>query len=186
MRYISIGAVMIEGTEHNLIVCRGANKFNLTGNLAAVWLNGRFGFAETKIFEADKLLQQLIKMGLAIESSSYSIAEYRTLTQCTIVPADRKYPFLGLSSMEKTVLQWLREAGLVLSMAELVYLIDRNVPLSSKYLGSNNTQTLVEQIYTKDTIFDNILDNQMERAAMREKTVNTVLSLLRKKRIVLL
>ena len=186
MRYISIGAVMTEGTEHNMTVCRGVNKFTLTGESAAAWLNGRFGFAETKKPEEDRVLEQLIRMGLAIKSDNYSIAEYRTLTQCTIVPADRKYPFLGLSGAEKTVLRWLREAGLVLSMAELVYLIDRNIPLEHKYLGSNNTQNLVERIYTKDTIFDNILENQMERAAMREKTVNAVLSLLRKKRIILL
>ena len=186
MRYISIGVVVTEGTEHNLTVCRGSNKFNLTGNLAAIWLNGRFGFAEAKKLEEVKILEQLIRMGLAIKSSSYPIAEYRTLTQCTIVPADRKHPFLGLNSVERTVLKWLREAGLVLSMAELVYLIDRAIPVETKYLGNDNTQLLVERIYTKDTIFDNILENEMERAAMREKTVNTVLSLLRKKRIVLL
>ena len=186
MKYISIGAVMTEGTEHILTVCRGNNKFTLTGDLANVWLAGRLGFAEVEKPTEQQAVQQLIKMGLAVISRGYPMAEYRTLTQCTIVPAERKYPFLGLSGMEKTVLQWLREAGLVLSMAELVYLIDRNVPLEPKYLGSNNTQTLVERIYTKDTIFDNILENQMERAAMREKTVNTVLSLLRKKRIVLL
>lgn len=186
MKYISIGAVMAEGTEYRLTVCRGMNKFTLTGEQAAVWLNGRLAFADTKKPTEDQALEYLIRIGLAIKSSDYAIAEYRTLTQCTIVPADRKYPFLALSGLEKTVLQWLREAGLVLSMAELVYLIDRNVPLEPKYLGSNNTQNLVERIYTRDTIFDNILENQMERAAMREKTVNTVLSLLRKKRIVLL
>ncbi len=186
MKYISIGAVMTERTEHCLTVCRGMNKFSLTGDHATVWLNGRLGFADTKKPTEDQALEYLIRIGLAVKTSDHAIAEYRTLTQCTIVPADRKYPFLGLSSVEKTVLQWLREAGLVLSMAELVYLIDRNVPLESKYLGSNNTQTLVERIYTRDTIFDNILENQMERATMRDKTVRTVLSLLRKKRIVLL
>lgn len=186
MKYISIGAVMTKGSEHRLTVCRGMNKFTLTGDHAAIWLNGRLGFAETRKNTEDQALEYLVKIGLAIKSRDYAIAEYRTLTQCTIVPADRKYPFLGLSGVEKTILQWLREAGLVLSMAELVYLIDRNIPLEPKYLGSNNTQNLVERIYTKDTIFDNILENQMERAAMREKTVNTVLSLLRKKRIVLL
>ena len=186
MKYISIGAVMSEGTEYRVTVCRGMNKFTLTGDHAAVWLNGRLGFADTKKPTEDQALEYLIRIGLAIKTSDYAIAEYRTLTQCTIVPAERKYPFLGLSGTEKAVLQWLREAGLVLSMAELVYLIDRNVPLEPKYLGSSNTQNLVERIYTRDTIFDNILENQMERAAMREKTVNTVLSLLRKKRIVLL
>lgn len=186
MKYISIGAVMAEGTEHRVTVCRGMNKFTLTGDHAAIWLNGRLGFANTRKPTEDTALEYLIRIGLAIKSSDYAIAEYRTLTQCTIVPADRKYPFLGLSGTEKTILQWLRGAGLVLSMAELVYLIDRKVPLESKYLGSNNTQALVERIYTRDTIFDNILENQMEHAAMREQTVTAVLCLLHKKRIVLL
>lgn len=186
MKYISIGAVMTEGTEHRLTVCRGMNKFTLTGEHASIWLNGRLGFANTKKATEDTALEYLVRIGLAIKSSGYAIAEYWTLTQCTIVPADRKFPFLCLSDTEKTVLRWLRDVGLVLSMAELVYLIDRNVPLKAKYFGSNNAQNLVEQIYTRDTIFDNILENQMERAAMREKTVNAVLSLLRKKRIVFL
>ena len=186
MKYISIGAVMTEGTEHRLTVCRGMNKFTLTGDHAAIWLNGRLGFAETRKPAEDKALEYLIRIGLALKSNDYPIAEYRTLTQCTLVPADRKHPYLGLPAAEKVVLQWLREAGLVLSMAELIYLIDRNVPLEPKYLGRNNTQTLVERIYTKDTIFDNILENQMERAGMRDKTVDAVLSLLRKKRIILL
>ena len=186
MKYISIGAVMTEGTEHNFVVCRGSNKFTLTGDLAAAWLGGRLGFAVVNKPEEEKAAQQLIRMGLAVISRDYSMAEYRTLTQCTIVPAERKYPYFGVHGLERTVLQWLREAGLVLSMAELVYLIDRNVTLEPQYLGSDNTQALVERIYTKDTIFDNILENQMERAAMREQTVAAVLSLLRKKRIVLL
>ena len=45
MKYISIGAVMTEGTEHILDVCRGSRSYHLTGELASVWLNGRFGFA---------------------------------------------------------------------------------------------------------------------------------------------
>ena len=186
MNYISIGAVMTEGTEHILTVCRGNNKFTLTGDLANVWLAGRLGFAEVEKPTEQQAAQQLIKMGLAVISRGYPMAEYRTLTQCTIAPAERKYPFLGLSGMEKTVLQWLREAGLVLSMAELVYLIERDIEPEIKYLGQDNVQRLVERIYTKDTIFDNILENQMERAEKRDHVVRLVLSLLKKKRIVLL
>ena len=47
-------------------------------------------------------------------------------------------------------------------------------------------QNLVEQIYTTDTIFDNILENQMEHAVSRDTVVRIVLKLLKKKRIVLL
>lgn len=186
MKYISIGAVMTEGTEYRVTVCRGYNKFTLTREQASVWLNGRKGFANAKNPSEQKILDQLIRMGLALKSEDFSNAEYRTLTQCTIVPTDRKYPYWGISGLERTVLQWLREAGLILSMAELVYLVDKKVPIQPTFLGSNNAQRLVEQIYTKDTIFDNILENQMERAAARDQTVRAVLNLLRKKRIVLL
>ena len=64
--------------------------------------------------------------------------------------------------------------------------MERNIEPEEKYLGQENVQRLVERIYTKDTIFDNILENQMERAEKRDQVVKLVLSLLKKKRIVLL
>ena len=71
-------------------------------------------------------------------------------------------------------------------MAELVYLMEHNIHPEMQYLGCENVQRLVERIYTKDTIFDNILENQMEHAACREETVKAVLSLLKKKYIIML
>lgn len=186
MKYISIGAVMTEGTEHILDVTHGSNKFRLTGEKAAIWLNGRCKFASVAHPNDITTLEQLFKMGLVIKCDGSSAEEYRVLTKCTLVPAENKHPYFGLWGMEKTVLQWLRNAGLVLSMAELTYLIDRNVQMEEKLLGSRNAQALVERIYTKDTIFNNILENQMERAEVRESVVKAVLGLLRKKRLVLL
>lgn len=186
MKYISIGTVMTEGTENILNVSHGGYTFCLTGPLADLWLNGRYGFSQTKGQPEDKVLKQLIRMGLAIATDGSSAEEYRVLTRCTLVPADHRHPFWGLSTLERTVLRWLREAGLVLSMAELTYLVDRKIALQPCLLGNDNTQALVETIYTKDTIFDNILENLMERSGAREKTVKAVLALLKKKRIVLL
>ena len=175
MKYISIGAVMTEGTEHILDVCRGNRSYHLTGELATVWLNGRFGFATVKKPTEEQ-----------IQTDGSGFEEYRALTQCTLVPADRKRSYWGLTGMERTVLQWLREAGLVLSMAELTYLIDQEVPLQADLLGNANTQNLVERIYTRDTIGDGILEGQMERSKAREHVTKAVLCLLRKKRLVLL
>jgi len=186
MKYISIGAVMTEGTEYILDVCRGGKSFRLTGELATLWLNGRLAFSTASTPAALQALEQLVKMGLAVKTDGSIAEKYRTLTQCTLVPADRKLPYWGLTGLERTVLQWLREAGLVLSMAELTYLVDRNIPLDASLLGNNNTQNLVERIYTRDTIYDNILENQMEHATARNRTVEAVLGLLRKKRIILL
>ena len=186
MKYISIGTVVEEGTEYILHVCRGGNSFRLTGELAALWLNGRLGFASAVKPTERQKLEYLVKMGLAIKADGSAAEEYRTLTQCTMVPTDRKLPYWGLNNREKTVLRWLRGSCLTLSMAELTYLMDRNINPQECLLGVGNTQALVETIYTRETIGDNILEAQMERATVRDRTVKVILALLKKKRIVLL
>ena len=128
----------------------------------------------------------LRKMGLVIITENVLEGEYRALTKIKLVQVGSKNPYAGLCAQEKTALKWIRETGLVLSMAELVYLMEHDIAPEPKYLGQKNVQTLVERIYTKDTIFDNILENQMERAACRDQIVKLVLKLLKKKRIVLL
>ena len=71
-------------------------------------------------------------------------------------------------------------------MAELVFLMDRQVKPELSLLGQENKQALIERIYTSETIFDNVLENQMEHAPGRDRIVRAVLSLLKKKHIVLL
>lgn len=186
MKYISIGAVMHEGSEYILDVCRGGNSFRLTGERAALWLNGRQGFAYAEKSTELQTLEYLVKMGLAVKADGSVAEEYHALTRCTLVPANRKFPYWGLKSLEKTVLRWLREAGLVLSMAELTFLMDRGIELREELLGKENIHALVHTIYTRETICDNILENQMEAAASQRDTVRIVLSLLKKQRIVLL
>ena len=74
----------------------------------------------------------------------------------------------------------------MLSMAELTYLVEKDVDSEEKLLGSGNAQALVERIYNKETIYDNILENQMEHAMCRDKVTKAVLSLLSKRRVLLL
>lgn len=186
MKYISIGAVVTEGTEYILEVCRCGNCFQLTGELAALWLNGRQGFADAESPTERKALGQLVRMSLAILADGSDAEEYRTLNHCTLVPAERKHLYWGLGKRERAALRWLREAGLVLSMAELTFLMDRGIELREELLGKENSHALVHTIYTRETICDNILENQMEAATSQRDTVRIVLSLLKKQRIVLL
>ena len=46
--YISKGTVISPSTEGLLFVVRGGVKFQLTGQEAALWLNGRFQFVDEK------------------------------------------------------------------------------------------------------------------------------------------
>ena len=186
MKYISIGAVSSGSTEYILKIAHGGYNFQLDGVLAKLWLNGRSHFCKAEDTIEVKGLTQLLKMGLAVQAEECDAGEYRALTHCTIVPAECKFPFLFLNRIEKQVLTWLRNAGLVLSMAELTYLVEKNVEIEDKYLGLNNVQTLVERIYSKETICDNILENQMEHAQSREIVVAAIKKLLFKNRIVLL
>ena len=186
MKYISIGAVSSGSTEYILKVAHGGYSFQLDGVLARLWLNGRSQFNTVEDPVDIKGLAQLLKMGLAIQVEECDAGEYRALTHCTIVPAECKFPFLFLTRIEKQVLTWLRGAGLVLSMAELTYLVEKDVDIEEKLLGSGNAQALVERIYNKETIYDNILENQMEHVRSREAVVTAIKKLLSKNRIVLL
>ena len=186
MKYISIGAVSSGSTEYILKVAHGDYSFQLDGVLANLWLNGRSQFNTVEDPIDIKGLTQLLKMGLAIQAEECDAGEYRALTHCTIVPAECKFPFLFLTRIEKQVLTWLRGADLVLSMAELTYLVEKDVDIEEKLLGSGNAQALVERIYNKETIYDNILENQMEHVRSREVVVTAIKKLLSKNRIVLL
>ena len=118
-------------------------------------------------------------MEIADESEA---GEYRALTRCIMVPAKNRSFCSVLSSEEKTILKWIREAGLRLTMAELVFLLEHAIAPLPPLLGPDNRQSLTERIYTQD----NILETQMEHAVRRDRVVKGVLRLLRKKRILLL
>ena len=87
MKYISIGAVINPANESIVEVSHGGNTFKLTGELAYIWLSGRFQFSHASTILEQKALQQLLQMGLAKPCDGTEAGEYRALTQCTIVAA---------------------------------------------------------------------------------------------------
>lgn len=188
MKYIAKGMVVKASTEDVLYVTRCGLDFQLTGLMADLWLNGRFGFAaiEDGNILAKKALEQLKRQELIELADDDPSGEYRALTQCVLAPAKTKRFTGRLNIQERETLTWIVEAGLHLTLAELVYLAEKGIAPAKSLLGEENRQTLTEAIYTQQTIFDNILEAQMEHAASRDSVVVAVLSLLKKKRILLL
>lgn len=188
MRYLAKGIVQKQSTEHILRINHFGSEFVLTGLRARLWLDARLNIAETdgKDFAEEKKLRQLLKMELVEEVGPDAVDEYRALTHCVIVPAQHRGLSLPLAPVENNLLHWITGAGLRLTMAELVYLEEHKITPEAGWLGEENRQKLTEMIYTTDTIFDNILETQMEAAACRDRTVQAILALLRKKRILLL
>lgn len=188
MRYLAKGTAQELPTEHILHINHFGDEFRLTGLQAKIWLEARLHIAETdgKDFDEEKELRRLQKMDLVEEVGQDTVDEYRALSRCIIVPAQFRRISLPLAVDEKSMLRWITGAGLRLTMAELVYLTEHKMQPEDGWLGETNRQKLTEAIYTTDTIFDNILETQMETAACRDQVVQTVLSLLRKKRILVL
>jgi hypothetical protein len=183
MIYISKGIVLERSTEELLFIRRCGTDFQLTGAEAALWLNGRTGFSEAVPSIAAR---HLSRMGLIEwENEDTPLSRYRILTRCICCPADTPELF-PLRWQKAHLMTWLRKAGLWLTVAELVYLAEHRITPSAKLLGVENRQELVSLIYTRDNIQDNILENQMEKARCRDSVVESLLALLKRKRLVLI
>ena len=93
---------------------------------------------------------------------------------------------LRVGSRRKKLLFWLVHAGIRLSTAELVYLREHKIEADPGLLHPGNRQALVETIYTAGTIADNLLENRMAEAGCRDSVVRDILSLLEKKKLLIL
>ena len=188
MLYLSKGVVCKGSTEDKLHIARGNDIFILEDLEAEVWLEGRFkmvSFPDTKDYE--DVILSLSAKGLAeFEYRSDAISQFRLLSRCICCPAKTKLLKKPLHKSEKTALDWLSNAGIRLTTAELTYLFENEILPTPSLMYEENQQALVETIYTQNNIYDNILENQMEKAKCRNEIVTVILMLLQKKRIVML
>lgn len=188
MLYLSKGVVCKNSTTDNLRIAHGNTIITLRGTEAMVWLNGQFrmvSYPNTHDCEANII--SLCREGIGeYECRNDEIGRYRILSRCICCPTKASILNARLSKPEKTVLEWITKAGVRLTTAELICLMENKIEPASALLSEENRQVLIETIYTKNNIFDNLLESQMEHAHCRDKVVTTLLSLLRKKRIVML
>ena len=184
MIYISKG-ISKSSLRSPLKVTRCGKTIQLTGLQAELWRKGRYGFASAQTKAEELALKTLSRAGLAeIQQESANVFRYYALTSCVLCPTRRLR--LGLTAGERELFCWLKKAGLRMTAAELVYLRSREIRPTRRLLRAWNRQALVERIYNPLNISDNLLEQQMESAECRDKVVADLLSLLRKKRLVLL
>ena len=187
MIYLSKGVVQPKSSIENLWLERGGKQFQLQGAEAAVWLKGRFGFMVAESEAEEQVVLSLANKGLTeMEKEADSISKYRILTRCVCCPVrQRRHMSNRLSEREWQIDTWMRKAGLHLSVAELVFLQEHQITVDSGMFGVRNRQKLIETIYTKDNIQDNLLEHQMEKAECRDEVVEALMQLLKKKKILI-
>ncbi len=186
MLYLSKGIIR-KHTNSTISVIRGEQTIILNNSKADLWSKGKFGFAVTDSkSDIDELLG-MENMGLVeCESENNTVSQYFILTRCVFCASDEKILKLSLSKLEKDIMTWIEKAGIRLSVAEIIYLIENKIKPTKDLFYEENRQALVEQIYTIDNIADNILENQMQEATCRDEVVNALISLLRKRYLMVL
>lgn len=187
MLYLSKGVVCKNLTNNKLRIARGNAAITISGMEADVWLAGRFEMITVDNEIRMAIVKVLANKGLAeYEEYSDAVRQYRILSRCISCPAKTGLIHKSLSKSEKTALEWLTKAGIRLSTAELIFLAENKIKPIPSLLYEENRQALIEMIYTKNTIFDNILENHMEQADCRNEVVSALLRLLYKRKIVIL
>ena len=187
MIYISKGIVKPGSTENNIQIIHSSQAFTLTGINAQLWLDGRYNFNTVNDDITIAALKRLTRMSLVeTETDDAPVSKYRILTRCVLCATKNRTSGITINGTERIIHNWIRDAGVHLTVAELIYLQENCVKPEPKYLYAENKQALIERIYTQNTIMDNILECQMEAASCRDYVVDTLIALLKKKRILIL
>jgi len=182
MLYISKGIPRKSSKGKITINWRG-REFTLEGAEARLWQLGCF---DSSLASAQSL-EALVNLSLVETAEEDTpLCLYRLLTNCVICPAPMRLLRWPLRLLEWRILRWIKRAGLRLTLAELVFLLEEGIRFIPELLGEENRQALVECIYNTETITDGILESRMEEAFSRDYVVTAVLDLLRKRRIFLI
>ena len=186
MTYVSKGK-LARRSKSTVTVSHCGALHKLSGLQGALWLTGQYAPFDIQYPEQVDAVERLAELGVAeCSENADDVALYRLLTNCSICPVRMRAVTFHWQSNERRLWRWLTKAGLRLTIAELTLLAERGVDPAPALLSEQNRQALTEAIYSTDTIFDGILETMMEKSPARDTVVQSVLSLLRKKKIMLI
>ena len=176
MLYISKGILLCQTSNDHIIVAWRGDDYFLSGSDARLWLAGR---CDTSLAEAARL-KYLANIGLAETGDTDGpLHIYRLLTNCAAYPAPWRFPRWPLRRRERMLWQWINRAGIHLTLAELVFLLEQDIHPEPELLGEANKDALLQIINPDDLL----LEARMEDAFDRDAVVDSLLALLRKKYI---
>lgn len=187
MYYLSKGLSQEGSTELLLNISRGRYTFRLTGTEAGLWQDGRYEIARAGLPDRVAALRHLERMGLVTIMDHYTLDDlYNALNSCVFCTVEARGIRRPVGGRGMRLLCWLRESGLHLTLAELIYLEEKGNQPWAMLLREENRQTLTEQIYDAATIRNGELEKKMLHARCRDVVLEAILELIKTKRIILL
>ncbi len=188
MMYLSKGIVCKRKSKEGVYIRHFGQPIVLSGAEAIMWKNGKLGYAYASTQAEIYLVKSLVKKGVAVSEDRCSEFEkYHALCRCTICANPKLiFSIKPFNKTEKRILTWLRKAGTNLSLPELVCLEDKGIEPKPNLLYRENSTALLKNIYTCYVSIAGELESRMKYSIARKRTVDAVLELLRRKRIVIM
>lgn len=184
MIYLSRGMAVKPETEEPFRISRWGKIYALGPNMAGLWQKGTTAPAKASHRE-EASVRKLEEMGLVVTTEEAgNLASFRLLLDCVLCPSGKHPPLLF--GRDRRVWTWLTQAGLRLTVSELIRLEEQNVAPAPELLGTHGRQALTEEIYCNTNIFDGILETEMEHSPARDVTVGSILRLVRSRRLLLI
>lgn len=188
MMYLSKGIVCKRKSNDGLYIRHFGQPMVLFGDEADMWQRAHFGFAYAKTRKEIAIVDSLIKKGIAVSAKGDGeLDKYYVLCRCAVCANPKfKIGITPLNEVEKRVYIWLKKGGTNLSLPELVALEEKQVRPNPELLCRENSVKLLKIIYPWTVSMAGELENKMKFSIARKRTVDAVLVLLRKKRIVMM
>lgn len=188
MMYISKGIICKRKSRFGIYIRHFGQPMELLGEEARIWINGQYGFAYVDTPKEAEMVRRLAKKCLIIVKENCSeFDKYDALCRGAICANPKiKIDLIPFRKTEKRVLIWLRKAGVNLSLPELVCLEDKGIEPKRGLLYSENSRALLSIIHPCAVSMAGALENRMKHSIARKRTVDAVLNLLRRKRIVIM
>lgn len=185
MMYLSKGAPVCQMPHEMLRVSRCGKVYELGPELSELWRKGRTQPVQV-MADKERAIARLSEAGLVVVSEEEgSLAAFRLIIDCVLCPSYRYRLRLPLYGRERRIWKWISQAGLRLTASELIRLEEQGVKPVPELLGEDGRQELTETIYLNTTIFDGILEGEMEHSLARDETIDAILNLVRTQRLLL-
>lgn len=183
--YLSKGAPAYCAQSGMLRVSRCGTVYELGPRLANIWLRGRTQPVQVMPGQ-EQAIKRLAEAGLvAVSEEQGSLAAFRLVIGCVLCPSYHHRLRVPLRGRERRIWKWISQAGLRLTASELIRLEEQGVRPVPELLGEDGRQELTEAIYLNTSIFDGILEGEMEHSPARDETVDAILKLVRTQRLLL-
>ena len=188
MMYLSRGVLDKRRSKRGILIRYYGLPIELSGDEADIWERGRFGFAYSESPSEEVVVKEMLKKGLVVSAPGHSEIDKYTVLCLSGIYANRQFKLtiIPLCKPEKRILIWLKKAGINLNFSELVCLEDRGIEPKPDLLSRENSVKLMRIIYPGLVSIAGNLELRMLHSIVRKRTVDAVMKLLRRKRVIIM